>query len=419
MKTVCEQEKLHAGLSIVNRATPGRTSISINKNVLIEAEDNNLLKMRANNGEISITTWVPAEVNSTGDITVPARLLNEFIGLLPKDKITLEDTEEEKGQDSPKGHLMKINCARSETHINGTEGAMFPKPPELKEPTTILINAQEFKTAIDMVAFCAATDQSRPILTGVQIILEGQEFTMTATDGFRLSQKKGQLEGEVPEPMSIMVPTTSLSEFNHIRGDSSQPVRMTVSKDLKDVRFETKTAPPTEYPVEMTSHLLEGNLPAYGQLIPKDYTTRAVFDTKSLIMGVRSAQVFAKDGNNTIRLQMDINSEAARSPDKDAEGREETSGKGSPEEAPGTVTITAKSEEIGNNSAVIDAVEMSGDDLLIGFNNKYLMDALSSIEASGAARVIMQMQTAGSPGVLKTSESDEYIHIIMPMFLKD
>ena len=408
MKTVCEQEKLHAGLSIVNRATPGRTSVSINKNVLIEAEDNNLLKMRANNGEISITTWVPAEVNSPGDITVPARLLNEFIGLLPKDKVTLEGTEEEaENKSSAKPHMMRINCDRSETHINGTGGEMFPKPPELKEPTTILINAQEFKTAIDMVAFAAATDSSRPILTGVQIILEGQEFTLTATDGFRLSQKKGQLEGEVDETISVMVPTTSLSEFNHIRGDSSQPVRMTVSKDLKEVRFETKTAQPNEYPVELTSHLLEGNLPEYGQLIPKEYTTRAVFDTKSLIMGVRSAQVFAKDGNNTIRLQMNVNP-----------GAPNESG-GEREESPGTVTITAKSEEIGNNSAVIDAVEMSGDDLLIGFNNKYLMDALSSIDASGVTRVTMQLQTPGSPGVLKTSESDEYTHIIMPMFLKD
>ena len=414
MKTVCQQEKLHAGLTIVNRAAPARSNISINRNVLIQTEDNHL-KMRANNNEISITTWIPAEVESPGEVTLPARFLNEFINFLPKETITLEDMETE-GEDnnSKDSHLVKINCGRAKTHINGTSADMFPKLPELQEPTTILINAQEFKTAIDMVAFCAASDQSRPMLTGVQMMLDGHEFTMTATDGFRLAQKKGHLEGEVEEPISIIVPTNSLAEFNHIRGDSAQPVRMTVSKNLKYVLFETKTAPPTEYPVEMTSSLLEGDFPQYGQLIPKNHTTRAVFETKKLIMGVRSAAVFAKEGNNTIRFQMKVNqnSDGQNSDDQN-------SGDQNPEEVPGSVVIIGKSEETGNNSAVVDAFEMSGEDLVIGFNNKYIMEALNSIEGNNASRVIMQMQTSTSPGVLKTSESDEYIHIIMPMFLKD
>ena len=429
MKTVCQQEKLHAGLTIVNRAAPARSNIPINKNVLIQTEENNQLKMRANNNEISITTWIPAEVESPGEVTLPAKLLSEFISLLPKETITLEDMNTEtEGEDkgSQDTHLIKIDCGQAKTHINGTRGDMFPKPPEFEEPQVILINAQEFKTAIDMVAFCAASDQSRPMLTGVQILLDGYEFTMTATDGFRLAQKKGHLEGEVKEPISIMVPTNSLAEFNHIRGDSTQPVRMTIAKNLKYVLFETKTAPPNEYPVEMTSYLLEGDLPQYGQLIPKDYSTRAVFDLKKLTMGVRSAAVFAKEGNNTIRFQVKVNKKAQdksakpASPDTENQSAgDQSAGSQDAEEVPGSVVIIGRSEETGDNSAVVDALEMSGEDLVIGFNNKYIMEALNSIGENDVSRVIFQMQTPGSPGVIKTSESDEYIHIIMPMFMKD
>ena len=324
-------------------------------------------------------------------------------------------------QESPDPHnrmdndrRLSIECAKAKTKINGIPASDFRMPMRPEKPTTVSINSQEFMAAIEAVAFCAATDKTRPILNGVQILIDGDQFTMAATDGFRLARQKGSLDQHVKTPMEIVVPTTTLTELAHIRADSAEPIRMSVSKDLRQVMFETKTAPPGEYQVELTSKIIEGAFPNFTSMIPSTYEVRAVFDTKQLMMCTKTAAIFSKDGNNAVvcRIQPNKDYTPPASDDPDDQPNKHL-------EAPGIISIAGRSEVMGDNVTVLDAIEMEGEELTIGFNSKFLMDALTSLNSNKVSTVILEMQTHTSPGVIKTNESHDYLHLIMPIFLND
>ena len=420
MKVTCKQEQFHQGLTLVNRAAPTRSNIPAYMNVLLSAGADNRIKMVANNDEMSITTWISSVTTEPGEISVPARLLNEFINYLPKETITIHTMTDDE-QESPDPHnrmdndrRLSIECAKAKTKINGIPASDFRMPLRPEKPTTVSINSQEFMAAIEAVAFCAATDKTRPILNGVQILIDGDQFTMAATDGFRLARQKGGLDQHVKTPMEIVVPTTTLTELAHIRADSAEPIRMSVSKDLRQVMFETKTAPPGEYQVELTSKIIEGAFPNFTSMIPSTYEVRAVFDTKQLMMCTKTAAIFSKDGNNAVvcRIQPNKDYTPPASNDPDDQPNKHL-------EAPGIISIAGRSEVMGDNVTVLDAIEMEGEELTIGFNSKFLMDALTSLNSNKVSTVILEMQTHTSPGVIKTNESHDYLHLIMPIFLND
>ena len=166
MKLSCLQENLSKGLAIVGRAVATRTTLPITQNVLL-ATDRSMLKLSATNLEIAITTWIGAMVEEEGAITVPARLLTEFAASLPAEPINMVVA------DHPK--LLQLSCARSEAHINGTDAEEFPPIPTVEEGISSRIDPQMLKTAINQVVFAAATEESRPVLTGVKLELEGSQ----------------------------------------------------------------------------------------------------------------------------------------------------------------------------------------------------------------------------------------------------
>ena len=427
MKATCQQENFHQALTIVNRAAPSRTTIQEYLNVLIEAQKDNQIRMMAANNEMSMTVWIPAEVQEPGAITVPVRLINEFVNYLPKETITIntgEDEDEDEEQIKanvglPRNKMrgdqrLSIECDKARTMINGMPAQKFPSPPRPKNPTHVMINNQEFREAIDAVAFCAATDAGRPILNGVQIKFQEDQFTMAATDGFRLARQRGTLQEKLKNPIEVVIPNQALTELAHIRADSAEPTRMSVSKDSKQIMFGTKTQPPGEYRVEMVSRTLEGTFPNFEALIPKGYSVRATFDTRQLMMCTKSASIFAKDGNQTVVYKIKRNENGPGEETPPTSGEEGENQK----EPPGAITIAGKSEDIGDNLAVLDAIEMDGEGMEIGFNSKFLMEALGSLNSSKVSRVILEMQNPSSPGVIKTSDSDDYLHLIMPMFIR-
>jgi DNA polymerase-3 subunit beta len=378
MKLSCLQENLSRGLGIVGRAVAARATLPITQNVLLST-DQSMLKLSATNLEIAITTWIGAMIEEEGSITVPARLLSEFVNSLPSDRIDLEVPSN--------GGALQLTCARAEARVHGADASEFPPIPTVEEGVAARIDPQILRSAISRVAFAAASEESRPVLTGVEVKLQGEQFTLAAADGFRLAVQHGALAQPVDSEIEVIIPARTLNELSRLLGDQEESVEIMMTPARGQVLFRVQG-------VELVSQLLQGSFPNYDQLIPKNYETRAVFDLQSLLRATRTAAIFARDGSNIIRLQM--------VPDGDGG-------------APGKAVISARSEEVGENQDEVDAEVLEGGESKIAFNSRYLQDVLSVLERG---KVALETTTPSSPGVFKSIDSDDYVHVVMPMFVQ-
>jgi DNA polymerase-3 subunit beta len=376
MRVSCLQENLSRGLGVVGRAVATRTTLPITQNVLLTTDESRL-KLSATNLEIAISTWLGAQIEEEGAITIPARLLTEFVNSLPPERIDIELTPQPKG--------LHLSCARFEAHINGTDADDFPPIPSIESGIISRIDPQMLKKAISRVAFAAATEDSRPVLTGVKVEIEGDDFTFASADGFRLAVFKGKLAEPVAEDLSFIIPARTLLEVNRLIGNQADIVEFTVTPSKSQALFKLDN-------VEIVSQLIQGAFPNYSQLIPQDSTTRAVVSRDHFLRATRSASIFARDGSGIVRLQM---------------SSEESNG-------PGHLYISSRAEEIGDNRGEIDA-RIEGDDSKIAFNSKYLTEALDVLSSS---EVVLETTSPSSPGVLKPMGEDDYVHVVMPMFVQ-
>jgi len=378
MKLSCLQENLSRGLATVSRAVAARSTLPITQNVLIST-DQSMLKLSATNLEIAITTWIGAMIEDEGSITVPARLLTEFVNSLQGDRIDLELSEN--------GSSLLLTCGRAEARVNGTDSSEFPPLPTVDDGTSISLDPQVLKTAISRVAFAAATEESRPVLTGVECKFLGSAFSLAAADGFRLAVQHGVLDAPIESDTTVIVPARTLNELARLIGDQTDPIQIVMTESKGQIMFRSQG-------LEVVSQLLQGTFPNYEQLIPQTYQTRAIFDLPDLLRATRTAGIFARDGSNIVRLQV--------TPDPG-------------EEFPGKVIVSASSDEIGNNQDEVDAEVLEGEESKIAFNSRYLQDALSVLDRG---KVVMETTTPSAPGVFKHIDSDDYIHVVMPMFVQ-
>ena len=381
MKISCLQENLSRGLAVVGRAVATRATLPVTQNVLLSI-DQSMLKLSATNLEIAITTWTGAMIEQEGAMTVPARLLTEFVNSLPNDKIDLEI--------QPGSGVLQLTCDRSKATIHGTDASEFPPIPTVDEEVAAQVDPVALKSAISRVAFAAATEESRPVLTGVEMKLEGDRFSLAAADGFRLAVHHGTLLSPVESEIKVIIPARTLNELNRLLGDQEEPVEIMMTPAKGQVMFRVKGGET----IEVVSQLLQGAFPNYEQLIPDRHDTRTVLDLPALLRAVRTAAIFARDGSNIIRFEM--------VPDN---GGGEN----------GKVIISARSEEVGDNQDEVDVDGIEGGAGKIAFNSRYLLDVLSVLERG---KVALETTTSSSPGVFRPIDSVDYIHVVMPMFVQ-
>jgi DNA polymerase-3 subunit beta len=375
MKLSCLQENFNRGLGIVQRAVATRTTLPITSNVLL-ATDQSRLKLVATNLEMAICCWIGAKVEEEGAITVPARLLTEFIASLPQDKVDLSL--------APKNKVLSIKCARFEAHISGVDANDFPPVPKVDGDISIKIEAELMKQAIRQVVFAAAVEESRPVLTGVDAIFEDKQLTLAAADGFRLAVFKMPLEKAIAVKTEVIIPARTLAEVERLAADD-EPIEIMVNLNKSQILFRFKN-------IELVSQLVQGTFPKYGQLIPQSYTTRMMVDVPQFLRATKTASIFARDGSGIVRIII-------------TPGGEMTSGK---------LSISARSEEVGEDVGELDATT-EGPEAKIAFNGKYLIDVLSVLKE---AQVALEVTTPSSPGVIKPIGTDNYIHVVMPMFVQ-
>lgn len=376
MKLSCLQENLNRGLSIVGRAVATRTTLPITSNVLLVAAGSRL-KLVATNLEMAISYWIGAKVEEEGMITVPARLLTEFVASLPNENIDITLSE--------RTRTLELNCARFAARISGVDAKDFPPIPDINEGIQTRLDVDTLRKGINHVAFAAATEESRPVLTGVDARFEGDVLTMAAADGFRLAVYKIDLAESVDQMAEVIIPARTLTELNRMIGDDDEAVDITINPNKSQALFRLSKT-------ELVSQLVQGTFPQYQQLIPQSHTTSVTVDVNQFLRATRTASIFARDGSGIVRLVASADGEAA----------------------PGKLTISARSEEIGDDTGEIDAV-VEGEETKIAFNGKYLIDVLGVLSES---QVVLETTNSSSPGVIKPVGSENYVHVVMPMFVQ-
>ena len=385
MKLSCLQENLARGLSIVSRAVASRSTLPITQNVLLRT-DQGMLMLSATNLEIAITTWIGAMIEEEGAITVPHRLLSDWVNTRPSDRIDLDLGGPDADGPAGGGSVLHLTCGRAVTHINGADATDFPPVPQVDTGTAIDIDPSVLRSGISLVAFSAATDESRPVLTGVELKLSESSVTMAAADGFRLAVYSGQILQSVDEEIKVIVPARTMQEVQRLASEQSSPVQMTLSPDRGQAMFKLEH-------VEIVSQLLQGSFPNYEQLIPERYETRAVMELDDLKRATQSASVFARDGSNIVRLEM--------MPQEASDG--------------GQLKVSARSEEVGDSLDELDIDQLDGADAKIAFNVRYLQDIVNVL---GRGKVAIEVTNSSSPGVFRPADSDRYVHVVMPMYVQ-
>ncbi len=372
MKLSCLQENLNRGLNIVGRAVATRTTLPITNNVLI-ATDKSRLKLVATNLEMAISCWIGAKVEEEGTITVPARLLIEFINSLPSEKVDISL--------SPKTKTLELKCARFEARISGVDAKDFPPIPKVDEGITTKVEVEALRQGISQVVFAAAIEESRPVLTGVDTEFDGDLLTLAAADGFRLAVYKLPIATPVSQKTEVIIPARTLAELNRLIAEQEEAVKITVNPNKSQVLFHLKN-------IELVSQLVQGTFPQYSQLIPQSYKTKVIVNVAEFLRATKTAAIFARDGSGIVRLVI-------------APGAKTT---------PGKITISARSEEIGDDVGEIDAT-VEGEESKIAFNGKYLTEVLSVLNE---AQVALETTNPSSPGVIRPVGVDNYLHVIMP-----
>ncbi len=366
MKLSVTQENLSKALSTVGRIVSTRSSLPVLGNVLL-ATDANRLKLSATNLEIGINYWVGSKVDQEGSVTVPARLLTEFVTSLPAGNIELSASEAN----------LTIKTPHFDSMVNGISAEEFPLIPEVKSEPVITISSAVFREAAARVVVAASLDENRPVFAGVYMHTEDDNLVIVATDTYRLAEHRLPLPNAPKESISMIVPARTIQEVVRILADLDGDVEIYLTEN--QVMFRAGS-------VEVVSRLIEGTFPNYKQIIPDKEETSATLPTAEFTRITKIASLFARENAGSVRISI---------------------------QAEGEISVISSAAQIGENNSTAEC-DVAGDDGEIALNARYLLDALSVVKAKQ-----MRFAISGklNPCVI-TAEGDElgeYLHIIMPL----
>lgn len=366
MKATCLQEEFSKGLSVVGRAIASRTTLPITNNVLL-ATDQGRLKLVATNLEMALSYWLGAKVETEGAITVPWKLISEWVNTLDKYSVSIELIKK----------TLELRCGRYDARIAGVDAKDFPPIP-IVGGDTIEVKADSLRQALNQVCFAAAAaDTSRPVLTGVLALFDANTLTFASADGFRLAIYKMALDTQIAQKTEVVIPAKTLNELIKLITEEDETIKINLNPPNSQMLFQMKKC-------ELVTQLIQGSFPRYNELIPKEHTSRAVMNTAALLRALKTSMVFAHEDSGLIRL--------VGAGDK--------------------LTISAQSREIGDNIGEIDA-KMEGIDFKIAFNGRYIIEVLNELKEE---QVALEVSGSSTPGVIRPVGSDSYTYVAMPVF---
>ncbi len=364
MELIVTQENLTHALSAVGRVANTKTQLPILSNILLRTDGNRLL-VAATNLEIAVTQYIGAKIIKPGAITIPARLMSEFISSLPKESVELKVVNDN----------LHIKCGNYKSIINGYIADEFPELPTINESSSIQysIKVEDFKKAVSQTIITTSSDSTRPVLTGVYWhSFEGQLY-LASTDGYRLSERRLV---ETKSDLAVIIPTQTLQEVMRNITDNSEEIDILF--DNTQVRFRINEA-------EIISRLIDGNFPNYRQLIPESSETKVVLNKSDFVRITKISGLFARDSGGSVTLTADSTNK--------------------------TLSIHSIASEMGENTS--EAVAEVSSDGQITLNSRYLSEALSVVDGD---KVEFSFSGKIAPCVLKSTDPNtDYYHIIMPL----
>lgn len=364
MKLRCTQSDLATALSIVNRAVNSNNTLPVLNNIRLQAE-NGELRLSATNLEIAINATVMAEVERPGSITVPAKSITAYVGLLKNEMLEL----------TVNGTELDLKSPGSDTSMKGIGSDEFPLLPKIENGLSLVLPAEPVRNAIEMVAFAASTNISRPVLTGIFWRLSGDSMKLAATDSYRLAEMTMILEEPFSEDVSFILPAKSAQELAKILS--------TLNSDSVELRIGSGQIMFVANGVELTSRLIEGNFPDYEKILPTESKTKANLATDDFVLALKKMSVIVRDNNNNVKLSV----------------------------GEGKVSVVSDETQVGHGNSDLSA-DTSGDPQIAALNAQYVLDVLSRFKDD---RVYLGLNDGLSPVKVEPARESGYVHIIMPL----
>jgi DNA polymerase-3 subunit beta len=373
MKLTSLQENLKSGLTVVSHIAGKNVNLPILNNVMIEARDGNI-KFITTDLEIGIVATVRGKVDEEGVFTVDAKVLSEYVSLLPNKKVEIKQ----------KDLKMSVSSENYHTTIKGQGADDFPLIPKVDKESYYKVGVDEFKEALSSVVFAVSTAETRIELSGVYFDLSSDKLILVATDSYRLAERNIKISTNGSAGKRIIVPAKTIQELIRLLSamksesvsEDKQEVEIYVSEN--QILFVVGS-------VELISRLIEGQYPDYQQIIPANSETKVLLNKAEMTRAVKASAIFSKTGIN------DINLDFPASKNK--------------------LTITSESSQVGENTAELEA-KLSGKDNGIVVNYRYLLDGLNNIESEN---IKLEVIDSSTPCILKSDKDDGYLYIIMPI----
>lgn len=376
MKFSCTQEIFAEGLQTVSKAIASHTTLPVLDNILLKAEGS-VLYLTATDLEISIETYIDVEIQEEGAITIPAKLLVQYVTLLPSHTMIQVETT---------GSTMALTSPTSSTKMKGIAAEEFPIIPKVEEYFVFQVDRKDLIDSLGKTLFSASSNTTRPILAGVFFSVKEKELTLASTDSFRLSQKKMLVHtSDDLESMKMIVPSKTLGEVMRVfTKDDLKNQQLIVHVARNQVLFECGST-------KLTSRLIEGEFPDYKQIIPNEKRTTLVVASSDFLLGLKRVSLFAKENNFNVKFDI------------------------KPEEK--ILALYSDASEIGEEQATIPLLEVQGEGMKIALNSQYVIEFLNHVGTDTLELACVQPLSAAvfAPCSEKGQVDSSYLHLIMPL----
>lgn len=373
MKLSVLQENLNLALTNVSRFISSKNQLPVLNNLLLSTDDGRL-KISATNLELSINYWLGAKIDQEGSITLPPKEITEFISYLSPGKIDISLKD---------NNLLSVSSEKINSTFTTIPAVDYPDFPKIDSNTNFDLDLNLFLDSISQIAFSAALEDIRPVLTSVLCQFTKNNLTLVATDGFRLSLKEIKLVNPLnldsDNPITFLIPAKSLLEVIKL-AKNNQKIKLGLTSDNHQVVFVLED-------IEIISRLIEGEYPDYQKIIPDNYSTKVFINRDEFLQAVKITSVFAKESANVVKLNVKSSN----------------------------IELSANAPQIGQNKTSIDA-KIEGENLEIAFNYKFLVDFLTNCKSQ---EVILQLNDSLSPAGFQDQSDPSFTHIIMPVRLQD
>lgn len=365
MKVLCNKEVLVTGVNTVQRAVSSKNTLPVLQGILLKAESN-LLQFSATDLELGIQCEVSATVEMEGSIVLPAKLFGEIVRKLPDTQILLELQNE----------TLLIKYYQSEIVLKGFNSEDFPLLPDFfDDPVSYNLSTAIFKSMIRQTVFACAADESRPVFTGTLLHIEGQTIRLVATDTHRLAYRIA----EIPNPDNIefsgIIPAKTMTEIYRLLKDEDESINIRFTKSQVAFAFGQ---------VHLMSRLIDGQFPNYVQVIPKTCQTKIFMDLKSFLEAVERASLLSRDSQigNIIRLTVE-----------------------------NSMLRIDQTSEAGKISEHVE-LQMDGQDNVVSFNAKLLLDALKIIDSQD---IVFELSGSYGAGIIRPLDDPNYLYLVLPV----